>query len=112
MSSDWFPKPTPPDPRSGMIPDLPRFDVPAFQFIIERDHYPVVIRSVSSSGESEILNYDFLLMSMGRQSAFDLPAPQAREINASVLSQPERFQLIETFVLPNGETIRLYRSLK
>ena len=40
--------------RVGMIPDLPRFDVPAFQFSIDLHRYPVVIDRQFSAGTKRI----------------------------------------------------------
>jgi 4-amino-4-deoxy-L-arabinose transferase-like glycosyltransferase len=96
----------------GLIPDLPRFDGPAFQFYIERDRYPVVISRQFFADEIEIQNKDYLLMSLGEQSAFSSPAPHAYEINAHILAHPELFQVVDTFSLPNGEMIRLYRCVR
>ena len=96
----------------GLIPDLPRFDVPAFQFYIDRDRYPVVIRRQYLPEEADVRKNDYLLMSRGEQTAFASPAPHAYEINAYILAHPELFRLVETFSLPNGEIIRLYRCVR
>jgi len=98
--------------RVGLIPDLPRFDQPAFQFAIEMERYPVVVTRQISAEEPSLVENDYLLMSAGEQTAFGSPAPQAKEINALIRSRPDRFQAVETFGLPNGEMINLYRSVK
>jgi hypothetical protein len=96
----------------ALIPDLPRFDVPAFQFTIDRDRYPVSIAYPSSADLSEILKSDFLLMSLGRQAAFGLRAPYAQEINDYILARPDQFPLADSFPLPDGEIIRLYQHAR
>jgi hypothetical protein len=98
--------------RVGLIPDLPRFDQPAFQFAIDLKHYPVVVGRQSSPEEQSLLSNDYLLMSLGEQTAFGLPAPHAKEINAFILEHADRFQISDEFGLPNGEIIRLYRCVR
>src|SRR6185503_20238306 len=75
--------------RVGLIPDLPRFDQPAFQFAIEVHRYPVVMNRQFSPEEASILENDYLLMSLGEQSVFGSPAPHAKEINAYILGHPD-----------------------
>jgi hypothetical protein len=98
--------------RIGLIPDLPRLDVPAYRFAIDLTGYPVTIDRQLSPEEQSLLENDYLLMSIGRQTAFGSQAPHAAEINAYVASHPERFQLIDEFPLPSGETVRLYKRAK
>jgi 4-amino-4-deoxy-L-arabinose transferase-like glycosyltransferase len=98
--------------RVGLIPDLPRFDVPAFQFVAEVNRYPVVISRQLSADEKDMQENDYLLMSLGGQTAFGSQAPHAAEINANIVSHPERFQIIDTFTIPSGETIRLYQCVR
>jgi 4-amino-4-deoxy-L-arabinose transferase-like glycosyltransferase len=98
--------------RVGLIPDLPRFDQPAFKFAIDVHQYPVVMNRQFSPEEASLLENDYLLMSMGEQSVFSSPAPHAKEINAYILGHPDKFQVVDMFSLPNGETIRLYRCAR
>jgi 4-amino-4-deoxy-L-arabinose transferase-like glycosyltransferase len=98
--------------KLGLIPDLPRFDLQAFQFAIELNRYPVVLSRAFAADESDLLGYDYLLMSLGQQTAFGSPAPHAAEINAYIFDRPERFRMVDTFTLPSGETIRLYRCVR
>jgi hypothetical protein len=97
--------------RVGLIPDLPRFDVPAFQFSIALHQYPVVLDRQFSSEEKDLESENYLLMSVGNQTAFGSQAPHADEIQAYIVGHPERFQLIDTFFLPSGEAIRLYQCV-
>ena len=98
--------------RVGLIPDLPRFDQQAFQFAVESKQYPVAVTRQISAEEPSLLQNDYILMSAGRQTAFGSPAPHAKEINAVLLSHGDRFEVIETFHLPNEERILLYRVRK
>jgi 4-amino-4-deoxy-L-arabinose transferase-like glycosyltransferase len=98
--------------RIGLIPDLPRFDEPAFQFAVAVHRFPVVVSRQFSPEEASLLSNDYLLMSTGTQSVLGSPAPHASEINAYILSHPDHFRVVDTFSLPNGETIQMYRCVQ
>ena len=98
--------------RLGLVPDLPRFDLQAFRFYIGLNKLPVVIERVFAAEEAAILRNDYVLMSLGTQTAFGSPAPHAAEINAYVLFHPDQFRMIDRFSLPNGEAIRLYHRAR
>jgi hypothetical protein len=98
--------------RLGLIPDLPRFDLPAFRYYISLDKLPVVIDRVFAAEETALLQHDYILSSLGAQTAFGSPAPHAAEINAYILFHPDRFRMIDRFLLPNGEGIRLYHRAR
>ena len=98
--------------RLGLIPDLPRFDVPAFQFYIDLEKYPVVISRQLSANPEDILQKDYILMSHEDRAIFGYPGPQAKEINNYIADHPERFRIVDTFTLPNGMTISLYRCAR
>jgi 4-amino-4-deoxy-L-arabinose transferase-like glycosyltransferase len=98
--------------RIGLIPDLPRLDVQAYRFAIELQRYPITIDRQFSPEESSLLENDYLLMSVGKQTAFGSRAPHAEEINAHIRSHPDRFLLVDTFELPSGDTVQLYKPRK
>jgi hypothetical protein len=98
--------------RIGLVPDLPRLDVPAYQFAIDLNGYPITISRQFSPEASSLLENDYLLLAFGRQTAFGSVAPKAEEINAFVATRSDRFKLIDSFVLPSGETVRLYRCVR
>ena len=98
--------------RVGLVPDLPRFDVPAFQFAIDLHRYPVTLDRQFSPEEMDLEANDYLLLSLGKQTAFGSQAPHADEIRANVESHPERFHVIDRFTLPSGETILLYKCVR
>lgn len=96
----------------GMIPDLPRFDIPAFQFYVNLGKYPVVVNRLLYNVEADILKNDYVLMSIGKQESVASFAPDGDKINATIIAHPERFEMVDTFPLPNGETIRLYKCVR
>jgi 4-amino-4-deoxy-L-arabinose transferase-like glycosyltransferase len=98
--------------RIGLIPDLPRLDVQAYRFAIDLNGYPATIDRQFEPKEQSLLENDYLLISLGRQTSFGSQAPHAEEINAYIESHPERFRLVDTFSIPSGETVRLYECLR
>ena len=67
---------------------------------------------IASKDDNAILANDYILMSVGHQESIASYAPLGNEINAVILAHPERFRLIDTFPIPNGETIRLYQCVR
>ena len=98
--------------RLGLIPDLPRLDIQAYRFAIELRGYSVTIDRQITPEEQSLLENDYLLMSLGRQTAFGSQAPHAEQINAYIMTHPDRFRLVDEFQLPSSETVRLYRVVK
>jgi len=98
--------------RLGLIPDLPRLDVQAYRFAIDLKGYPVTIDRQFEPEEKSLLENDYLLMSVGRQTAFGSQAPHAEEINAYIEGHPTRFRLLDSFFIPSGETVRLYECVR
>jgi hypothetical protein len=98
--------------RLGLIPDLPRLDVQAYRFAIDLKGYPVTIDRQFEPEEKSLLENDYLLMSVGRQTAFGSQAPHAEEINAYIEGHPTRFRLLDSFSIPSGETVRLYECVR
>ena len=98
--------------RIGLVPDIPRLDIQAYRFAIELENYPITIDRQFAPEETALLQNDYLLISLGRQTAFGSGAPHAKEINAHIRSHPDRFRLVDTFELPSGETVQLYQVRK
>jgi len=67
---------------------------------------PVLLASLAGAA------VDYLLMSVGRQTAFGSQAPHAEEINAYIEGHPTRFRLLDSFSIPSGETVRLYECVR
>ena len=97
--------------RLGMVPDIPRFDSSAFEFYIRLWKLPVTIQRVVSFDEGVIANNDYIVVSEkdrgfepGSFFTSDLP-----KINQYVSGHPESFRIVDSFPLPNGDVIRLYK---
>ena len=97
--------------RLGMVPDIPRFDIFAFQFYIRLGKFPVTVNRLITLDENAIANNDYILVSEkdkgfepGSFFTADLP-----NINQYILGRPESFHIVEWFPLPNGDVIRLYK---
>ena len=62
--------------------------------------------------QEDVRNNDFLLLSEGAEGYPGSFAPAETEVNRQVLDNPDRFEVVEWFPLPNGEVIRLYKVRK
>jgi 4-amino-4-deoxy-L-arabinose transferase-like glycosyltransferase len=94
--------------RLGLIPDIPRFDWGAFEFYIALSKFPVLLNRIGIFDESTIKGNDYILMSEKDQGWAPNLADLQR-INQYILERPDYFHVVESFPLPNGETIRLYK---
>ncbi len=95
--------------RLGMIPDIPRFDWGAFGFYIALSKSPVVLNRILNLDESVITGNDYILMSEKDQGWAPDFSSNLQSINAYILSRPEYFHMVDSFPLPNGDMIRLYK---
>jgi len=98
--------------KVAMIPDLPRFDRDAFRFYIKLGRLPIVIERIYDTDEKALAGNDYIVTSIGKQENIASYAPHGGEINAFILGHPELFQMVDTFPLPNGETIRIYKCAR
>lgn len=94
--------------RLGLVPDIPRFDSLAFQFYIDLLKVPVQLSRVGVFDERAIAGNDFVLMAENDLEDPASFAPDPR-VNQYILTHPEKFQMTETFPLPAGKLIRLYK---
>ena len=97
--------------RLGMVPDIPRFDSAAFEFYIRLWNFPVTIQRLVALDEGAIASNDYIVVSEkdrgfepGSFFTSDLP-----KINQYVFGHPESFHIVDSFPLPNGDVIRLYK---
>ena len=95
--------------RLGMIPDIPRFDWGAFQFYIALSKLPVMFNRIVFFDEGVISNNDYILMSENDQGWATNVSSDLKKINEYILDRPDRFHMIDSFALPNGDMIRLYK---
>jgi len=100
--------------RIGMVPDIPRFDAQAFQFYITLRKAPVIVNRLVTLDESAIAANDYILAS-SKEGGFEAGSfftEDLKTINHFIAARAESFPVMETFRLPNGDTIRLYRVRK
>jgi 4-amino-4-deoxy-L-arabinose transferase-like glycosyltransferase len=93
----------------GMIPTIPRFDPEAFEFYIALRKYPVVVQRLWDSDVASLTNADYVVLSENDQGYATLFSNEMAKLNAFVMENPGRFQLVERFSLPNAAIIRLYK---
>jgi hypothetical protein len=92
--------------RLGLVPDIPRFDHAAFRLQIALRRMSVIIHSVHDTAEASVNDNDFVLAGTAIIDRYS--APNARAIGEYINVHSERFRLVETIVLPNGEVVSLY----
>jgi hypothetical protein len=100
-----------PPVRLGMIPDIPRFDSQAFQFYIELQRLPVTVNRLVTLDEGALASNDYILAS-SKDAGFEAGSfftQDLKSINHFIAARPDTFPVMETFRLPNGDAIRLYR---
>jgi hypothetical protein len=95
--------------RLGIVPDIPRFDALAFEFYAAFIKKPVTVNRLWTMSEPFILGNDYILLSETDQGFAKFFAPEVHEVNQYILSRPDSFHFVESFTLPSGQIIRLYR---
>jgi 4-amino-4-deoxy-L-arabinose transferase-like glycosyltransferase len=97
--------------RVGMTPDIPRFDTLAFEFYITLKKLPVVMNRLAVFDEKNIWSNDFILVSE-KDSGFEPGSYHTSDIkfiHAFIAGRSDSFQMMDTFSLPNGDVIRIYK---
>jgi 4-amino-4-deoxy-L-arabinose transferase-like glycosyltransferase len=97
--------------RLGMVPDIPRFDTSAFEFYIALEKLPVTMNRLWTFDTGAIANNDYILASE-KDHEFEPGSGYTgdlRTINLYLSRRPEAFHVVDQFVLPNGDLIRLYK---
>jgi 4-amino-4-deoxy-L-arabinose transferase-like glycosyltransferase len=98
-----------PDPvRLGIVPDIPRFDSQAFEFYIALDKRPVTLNRLRVFDAAFIGNNDYILVSETDQGWAPNFSRDLSQIN-KYIRDSGAFRMIESFPLPNGDIIRLYK---
>jgi 4-amino-4-deoxy-L-arabinose transferase-like glycosyltransferase len=95
--------------RLGMVPDIPRFDAAAFQFYILARNDPVEMWRLTSADPATLGSADYILLSETAQGYAGLVPQGLDAVGQFVLDNPQDFESLESFALPNGEVIRLVR---
>jgi hypothetical protein len=94
--------------RLGMVPDIPRFDWLAFELYISLSKYPVTVNRLQTFDPELIANNDYILVSENDQGWAVNVSDDLDRINEYIM-HAGAFQMIESFPLPNGSIIRLYK---
>ena len=97
--------------RLGMVPDIPRFDTFAFEFYITLKKLPVSVNRLGVFDEQAIRNNDYILISE-KDEGFEPGSSftsDLRHINEYVSHRSGEFRIVESFSLPNGDVIHLYK---
>jgi hypothetical protein len=98
--------------RLGMVPDIPRFDALAFEFYITLNKLPIRVTRLGVFDEQAIANNDYILVSekdQGFEPGSDF-TPALQHINQYIGSRSDIFHRLESFTLPNGDIIHLYKA--
>jgi hypothetical protein len=98
--------------RLGIVPDIPRFDSLAFEFDIAFRRKTVTINRLWRYDEAFVRRNDYILISEADQGFAKFFAPDADKVSHYVMSDPQTFHVVESFTLPSGQTIRLYKVIK
>jgi hypothetical protein len=94
-----------------MVPDIPRFDTFAFEFYITLKKLPVSVNRLGVFDEQAIRNNDYILISE-KDEGFEPGSSftsDLRHINEYVSHRSGEFRIVESFSLPNGDVIHLYK---
>ncbi len=97
--------------RLGMVPDIPRFDTFAFEFYITLKKLPVSVNRLGVFDEQAIRDNDYILISE-KDEGFEPGSSftsDLRHINEYVSHRSGEFRIVESFSLPNGDVIHLYK---
>ena len=98
--------------RLGMVPDIPRFDTSAFEFTIALERLPVMMNRLGVFDARAIAGNDYILVSEkdhGFEPGSGYSEKDLKAINLYINERPAAFQVVDQFVLPNGDLIRLYK---
>lgn len=97
--------------RLGLVPDIPRFDFLAFWFHITLKKLPVTLNRLWRFDEASIADNDYILVSE-KDAGFEPGSAftsDLRMINRHIFGRPDAFRMLDSFMLPNGDIIRLYK---
>jgi 4-amino-4-deoxy-L-arabinose transferase-like glycosyltransferase len=97
--------------RLGIVPDIPRFDTFAFEFYITLKKLPVSVNRLGVFDEQAIRNNDYILISE-KDEGFEPGSSftsDLRHINEYVNHRSSEFHMLESFSLPNGDLIHLFK---
>ena len=94
--------------RLSLVPDIPRFDWFAFRFHAALGRFPVAVDRLLEPNERTIAGADYILISPMDQGP-QYAAPGLATVGDYIASRPLQFQAVDSFTLPNGNVIALYK---
>lgn len=96
-------------PALALIPDLPWFSEPNFEYYARMRGMPVRMGHLksASTGIDSFREYNYVLMTMGTQG-MSWTTGSSAALNQVVVDNAKVFRLVDLYVLPNGDSARLY----
>jgi 4-amino-4-deoxy-L-arabinose transferase-like glycosyltransferase len=95
----------------GMVPDIPRFDTLAFEYYITLKKFPVSVNRLAVFDPRAITSNDYILVSE-KDGGFEPGSgftSDLKQIHHYIEEQTDIFHRLESFSLPNGDLIFLYK---
>jgi len=96
-------------PSLGLVPDLPRFSAANFLLYARLRRLPVRVDHIQSvpNGIRSFDGFDYVVMTEGRQG-MPWSTVNSSELNQIIVDEHGVFQLVDLYILPNGDAARLY----
>jgi hypothetical protein len=97
--------------KLGLVPDIASFDLQAFEFEILRRRKPVTVNRIFTFDEATLRSHDYLLLPQ-EPAAIAVPLSNGETVSLDryVASHPEVFTLMDSFQLPGGVAIQLFKT--
>ena len=93
----------------GLLPDIPSFDAQAFEDELLRRRAAVTVNRVAWIAEEARQRNDYLLTTIDESGYARIPPNELDRLNRFVTERPGDFELVDSFRLPAGATIRFYK---
>lgn len=96
-------------PELALVPDLPRFNATNFDLMARLRGLPVRVEHLRSEpkGVSAFDGFNFVIMTE-RDQGMPWTTVSSRALNQIIVDDPRTFQLMELYLLPDGNCARLY----
>jgi hypothetical protein len=92
----------------ALVPDLPRFNAANFHLYSRLLGTPLrVDHPQTANGIGSFDGFDYVLITEGDQG-MPWTTLASRALNQIVVDAPQVFRLVEIFLLPSGDSVRLY----
>jgi len=96
-------------PEVALVPDLPRFNAANFDLMARLRGLPVRVEHLRSEpkGVSAFDGFNYVIMTE-RDQGMPWTTVSSRALNQIIVDDPQTFQLMELYLLPDGNCARLY----